>query len=529
MNLKEKRTIIFLLLFIAGSAWSQNLEKISLEVGDGKWWTGVVTHGELMPLNDDYQANMYGNNYGNQIQPLLLSSDGQFIWSEEPLKINFEKGSLKVESIGGELIYSNTNSTLRDAFLNASRKFFPPSGKVPDLDLVRFPQYNTWIELMYNQNQEDILKYANAIINNGFPPGVIMIDDNWQEDYGVWKFHPGRFPAPKQMVDSLHNMGFKVMLWVCPFISADSDIFRQTRASNLILKSKNGNPAIIRWWNGYSALLDFSNPEAVEWFVAKLNKLQSEIGVDGFKFDAGDSEYYKNVVGCNPVSPNEHTALFGKIGLQFPLNEYRAMWKMAGQPLVQRLRDKSHSWDDLPKLIPHIVVQGLMGYSFTCPDMIGGGEFQSFLNAASIDQELVVRSAQIHALMPMMQFSAAPWRILDEEHFSATKMAVKIREKYLDTILRLVNESAETGEPVVRHMEYVFPHQGFANVKDQFMLGNEILVAPVIHQSQKSRKVILPPGRWKDEQNKVFRGPGEFIIDVPLERLPVFEKINDKF
>ncbi len=58
--------------------------------------------------------------------------------------------------------------------------------------------------------------------------------------------------------------------------------------------------------------------------------------------------------------------------------------------------------------------QSVMGYSYTCPDMIGGGEFGSFLNSKTIDEELVVRSAQVHALMPMMQFSVAPWRVLSK-------------------------------------------------------------------------------------------------------------------
>ena len=85
---------------------------------------------------------------------------------------------------------------------------------IPDELLFTHPQYNTWIELMYDQNEEDILEYARAIIDNGYPPGVLMIDDNWQENYGIWKFSPRRFKDPKGMMDELHAMGFKVMLWV---------------------------------------------------------------------------------------------------------------------------------------------------------------------------------------------------------------------------------------------------------------------------------------------------------------------------
>ena len=95
------------------------------------------------------------------------------------------------------------------------------------------------------------------------------------------------------------------------------------------------------------------------------------------------------------------------------------MWKMGGQPLGERLSDKAHSWTDLRKLIPDMTLEGLMGYPFSCPDMIGGGEFTSFLPGTTIDQELIVRSAQCQALMPMMQFSVAPWRVLDQAHLKA--------------------------------------------------------------------------------------------------------------
>ncbi|MCG8514154.1 MAG: hypothetical protein MI740_08435, partial [Halanaerobiales bacterium] len=95
--------------------------------------------------------------------------------------------------------------------------------------------YNTWIELMYDQNQEDILKYAHDIIDNGFPPGVLMIDDNWQEDYGKWDFYPSRFSNPKAMMDELHNLGFKVMMWVCPFVSPDCDVYRDLASKGAFL------------------------------------------------------------------------------------------------------------------------------------------------------------------------------------------------------------------------------------------------------------------------------------------------------
>jgi len=524
MRLKINLHFLIVLFFCINNVLSAQMLKLKYDA-DTFWWFGVINHGHLMPLNEDYKVNLYGNIYGNQAQPLLLSNQGDVIWSDQPPRFEFNREQLIIEA-DGIIYHDKPGNTLREAYSFASINYFPPSGKIPDADLFRQPQYNTWIELMYDQNQADILQYAHSVIENGFPPGVLMIDDNWQEDYGKWDFHPGRFINAHMMIDSLHQMGFKVMLWICPFISADSDVYRQLNYEGLLLRDSTSHSAIVRWWNGASALLDFSNPKAVEWFGKQLAALVTHYQIDGFKLDGGDPEYYRNVRAFKDISPNQHTELFGIFGLKYPLNEYRAMWKRGGQPLAQRLRDKQHNWEDLKKLIPHIILQGLCGYPFSCPDMIGGGEFSSFLNLKTIDQELIVRSAQAHALMPMMQFSVAPWRVLNQDNLKAVKEAIHIREKFVDYILEQAHVSAQTNEPLVRSLEYEFPHQGYQDIQDQFLLGQNLMVAPVLEKGKSTKQVHIPPGLWKDSKGKLYPGPEEIEIDITISSLPYFEKSN---
>lgn len=490
------------------------------------WWAGIIDHGFQMPLTNGYEADLLGETYGNQGQPLLLSSQGDVIWSEDPLRIKASEEGLLVQADGPGLGRGKSGGSLREAFLLARKSHFHGSARMPDELLFRCPQYNTWIELMYDQNQVDILKYARGIRDHGFPAGVLMVDDNWQQNYGQWDFKQNKFPDPKTMIASLHADGFKVMLWICPFVHTNSETYAKLAERGLLLKGASGAVALVKWWNGESALLDFTNPETVDWFCSRLDYLRSTYAVDGFKFDAGDSSFYKGVVAAQSVSPNTHSELYGRIGLRYPLNEYRAMWKMGGEPLAERLRDKDHSWSDLRKLVPNMLLAGLMGYPFSCPDMIGGGEYKSFQTGSTIDQELVVRSAQCHALMPMMQFSVAPWRVLDEPHLKAVLKAVKVREEHKDYILDLARESASTGEPVVRSMEYVFPHQGYERVNDQFLLGDRFLVAPVLEQGARRRGVILPKGKWKGFDGNRYAGPARLSLAVPADELCYFEKVK---
>lgn len=516
-------------------------DKVEFQIEKGEyWWGGLSSRGHEMPYDETSVVtyDLWGDNLGNQAQPILLSSKGRYVWSEFPIKYTFNKGKLTVSTKSGEILHGKIGNNLADAYKFVSENYFPSNGKIPEELLFTNPQYNTWIELMYDQNEKDILNYAKDIIDKGYPPGVLMIDDNWQEDYGTWKFSTRRFQDPKGMIEKLHNMGFQVMLWVCPFISPDSEVFRYLakegmlfldgdRTQEILWANTQNKAAIMRWWNGASACLDLSNPKTQLWFKEQLDYLVDEFGVDGFKFDAGDSRFYTgDIVSFKPGTPNDHTTYFAELGLEYPLNEYRASWKMAGLPLVQRLRDKAHNWEDLQKLIPDQMSQSIMGYTYTCPDMIGGGEYQSFLQASTVDEELVVRSAQVHALMPMMQFSVAPWRVLSKENEAICLNMAKLHEKMGSTILELAEQASKTGEPIVKPMALAFPENGYETIKDQFILGNKILVAPVLEKGARSRSVILPEGKWKCDEGKTIKGGKTIEITVPLERLPYFTKID---
>lgn len=522
-----------LLLFsgVPGLAANKYESRIASLAGE-KWWGGLVALGSQMPFDSNLRLfDLSSENMNNQNVPFLVSSEGRYIWSDKPFSFKFENGELRLFSDYEKMEPILAGNTLKDAYLVASKKHFPSSGKLPDSLFFSMPQYNTWIELMYNQNQQDIQAYADHVLENNFPVGVFMIDDNWQKYYGNFDFKLDRFPDPKGMIARLHQQGFRIMFWICPFVSPDSPEFRELQQKGFLIKKKGTNePAIIPWWNGYSACYDLSNPKAADHFKQQLRTMQATYGADGFKFDAGDINHYNdpNLEFYDKTATSvDMCEYWAKIGLDFPFNEYRAGWKMGGEALVQRLGDKDYSWNAIRLLIPDMLAAGLMGYAYTCPDMIGGGQFGSFLGVdqSKLDQELIVRSCQVHALMPMMQFSVAPWRILDEKHLAICREYARLHEQMGTYILEQARQAAQTGEPIIRHMEYVFPHQGFIDCKDQFMLGDKYLVAPILTKEH-IRKVVLPKGQWKDDTGKKFKGPKTIEINAPLERLPRFERVK---
>ncbi|MBD5102318.1 MAG: glycoside hydrolase [Subdoligranulum sp.] len=500
-----------------------------VKIGTQEAWYGLcVEDGPDLPITSTstFCRKLTPNESVNGAAGILVSSDGRYLYCAGGVQVSAQNGFLEMCSPDAQVVFEEGHGTLRGAWTALVRDRLPAGHAIPPALFFTAPQYNTWIELLYEQTQAGILAYARALLANGYPPGVLMIDDGWMRDYGTWEFVPERFPDPREMVDQLHAMGFRVMLWVSPFVSPDSPVFRDLRDTNVLLRDAQGEIAVREWWNGYSAVLDLSGEEGVNWLHGRLDSLMEQYGVDGFKMDAGDAKFYRDDDrSAGNVTANEQSTLWAKAGLHYAYNEFRACYAMANAPLVQRLADKNHSWDryGVGSLVANTLTQGMLGYPFSCPDMIGGGAYINFIeNSKTLDLELFVRYAQCAALMPMMQFSAAPWRVLPPEENALCLKAAKLHGEYAELILKLAKHAAETGEPIVRYMEYCFPHQGMQSVCDQFMLGDALLAAPVLAKGVRQRDVVLPAGRWKYVDGTVYDGGRTVTVPAGLDTLPYF-------
>lgn len=528
---------------------------------DENWWGLDNNFGCEMPFTARTKLgfDLRRDNYGHQAQSVLLSDRGRAIWCSEPVGVLFADGRIRLVSDDSDItLVEKAGKDLASAYRYASRNWFPPTGEEPDLLYFSAPQYNTWIELTYHQNEKDILAYAQSMLDHGMPPGVFMIDDTWQHGYGTWEFDARRFSDPAGMIAKLHTMGYKVLLWMCPFVSMDSPEFRRIQfgknpddvkgwpvkggfLTSSAMPGWGGVPpaACVNWWNGSSALLDFTHPNAVAWFTEQLDRLRRNYHADGFKFDGGGVHFYAGTVGMEgdsqktfahdrTKSPAAQSALYGEFALKYKGSEYRNGFGFGGKPVIMRLHDKAHTWEALGRLIPDMLAAGFVGCPFICPDMVGGGEWSAFIPGAPFSQELFIRSAQVQALCPMMQISASPWRYLDTDHQKIFADVVRLRQKFAPKFVELAKESAKSGEPIMRNLEYVFPAHGYADIKDEFMMGETLLVAPQMAKGATMRSVVLPPGVWQADDGQVYDGGRTIVVSTPLARLPFFIRNKTK-
>ena len=279
-------------------------------------------------------------------------------------------------------------------------------------------------------------------------------------------------------------------------------------------------------------MLDMTKEWDVEFLDSQLKYLMEEYGVDGFKFDGGNVGRYvpSNIVNGEPpkgYDPHALNIAWNEFGRRYEFHEYKDTYLGGGKNCIQRLQDRNHSWDKggINTLIPSSIIQGLTGHPFICPDMIGGGEWSySILPGFNVDEELFVRMAQVSALCPMMQFSWAPWRALSEKNLEIVRDCMNLHKKFGDKIVALVKESEVSGEPILRNLEYNDPGKGYEHIIDQFMLGTDILVAPVVTEKTYKRDVVFPAGEWVDADGNVYEGNKTYNLDAPIEKLLWFER-----
>ena len=505
------------------------------------WWGSTNCLGYKMPFGKETELSAdFTKSAPNETMPFFVSNFGRVIWTDSLFKMDISHGAITIDS-KSEILLTKEGETLKEGFVNARKKYFPIDGRRLNRDFFKTVQYNTWIECLYHPTQQHVLEYAHSIIDHGFEPGILMIDEGWHGRYGNWEFDRAAFPDPKAMVDELHDLGFKVLLWVVPCVCPDGEFFiTHLRESNslpekerLFIRRKDDPNmcALTWWWNGYSAILNLANPTDFKFLDDQLQALMKNYGIDGFKFDGGSVNMYNDFIRGNEpnldIDAAELNAAWNNFAAKYDYHEFKDTFKGAQKATIQRLRDCTHSWretDGLASLIPNSVAQGLIGHPFICPDMVGGGEWTAFTDGKKIDGELFVRWAQCSALFPMMQYSKAPWSCLNERDCELVLKAGKLHRELCDEMIDMVGRAEKTGEPILRNLEYNYPHCGYAEIKDEFMLEDSILAAPVVTPNTYSRKVVLPCGTWIADDGTKYDGNAEYIIECPIDRLIWFRK-----
>ena len=543
-------------------------KKTKKEWKSRKWGVGIQNATrELLPLTKGHGKVARAGQDG--LLRIQARSNYRDAGMEHPLRDwqhssdEFEDESCNQEDMLAVRVSMNVANDAAEACAMALKALKPPN-QVPEIEVFKSPIWTTWARYKTRVDQDKVLKYAQEIVDRGLPRSVMEIDDRWQVAYGDLYFDPLKFPDPVGMVEKLHSMGFKVTTWVHPFVEMRSEAYQEGAARGYfvgcdVAKYPGEGPlgwlkqlkygkmidlelaggaggtkaGFFSWWNTPPvAALDVTNPEAVDWFVGRLKSLQESTGVDGFKFDAGEPCFLPRQPRTHtPLStPAEYTQLYvQRIAGQFAggVSEVRTGHCTQDIALMYRMGDRFSTWDagnGLRSLIPTLLTSGVLGYPFCLPDMIGGN---AYFNQFP-DKELLVRWTQVNALMPAMQFSLAPWD-LGKETEALVEKSLKIRKRLESYLVNLAEEAAHSLMPICRPLWMLSPEEEDTyEIQDQFALGNDIIVAPVVCRGARRRDIYLTKGIWRDLEDGTCVEGGQWIRNVasPLDHLPVYVRAD---
>ncbi|KAJ8714337.1 hypothetical protein PYW07_002562 [Mythimna separata] len=421
---------------------------------------------------------------------------------------------------------------VRKAQEYAIEKYFGKPTGYPDELMIKSPIWSTWARYKRNINHDLVLQFADEINNYGFSNSQFELDDLWEICYGSLTVNTSSFPNMKGTIATLKEKGFRTTMWAHPFLNKGCEPwYSNAKELGYIVSSEDGNVES-HWWNDNgttTAYIDFTKSVVRDWYVERLTRLKSEIGVDGYKFDGGETSWSPVIPvlqGDIYEAPNSITTDYVRAVATFGnLVEVRVGFETQDLPIFVRMIDKDSFWtfeNGLPTLITTLFQMNINGYPLVLPDMIGGNGYDGPPSA-----ELFIRWLQANVFMPSLQFSYVPWDY-DNETVAISKTFVSLHEQYAPEIIAACKKAVADGSPVNMPIWWIAPNDTTAHgIWDEYLLGETILVAPVVTENARSRDIYLPAGTWYEQgdSSKVVTGPVTLKnYPAPLNFLPFFVK-----
>jgi len=390
---------------------------------------------------------------------------------------------------------------------------------------------------------------AHEFRSRNIPCDVIYLDIDYMDGYRIFTWNPKSFPDPARMIRDLGSDGFKIAVIVDPGIKADSSYaaFRSGLEGNHFVRNADGSIYRGGVWPGTCAFPDFTSGPARTWWGNQFAGLVAD-GVRGFWNDMNEPSVFNvpgNTIDLSALHDDgeevtTHAKNHNIYGMEMVRATYEGVRRLMKdeRPFVltrasyaggERFSaawtgDNVASWEHLAMAIPMCLNLGISGQPFVGSD-IGG-----FIGHPS--GELFARWLQLGVFTPLMRAHSVineknkePWEYGDE-YTAINRETINLRYRLLPYIYTTMAGASATGIPAMRPMVFVFPGDPrFGESADEFMFGEDLLVAPVITEGDRERSVDLPAGTWYDFWSGLpSAGGGRVTVGAPVNRIPIFAR-----
>ncbi len=369
----------------------------------------------------------------------------------------------------------------------------------------------------------------------GLPMGIRLLDAYWSGEIHDFEFDPVKHPDGWADVSAMKVEGTGTWLWLCPWVVVGTRAHDMASQAGYLIVDADGRPITRRPGanpNIIAALIDFSNPDAAAWWSDALRGLLAR-GISGFKADFGEQLPRHAFLFSGETGGTGHNA-FVRHYLQATIDAFDgatpAIISRSGAPAIRTPIWTGDQTSDfcpktgLPAAVRAVQSASLCGWSFTGSDLAG--------YFGEPTPQVFMRWTQFACFTPLMMLHGfgcrEPWRMSPEARDCFCRYAAL--HLALGPYFRAQGKvAAGGGAPLIRMMPLAFPEIDWRDVNDwdqQFMLGADLLVAPVAFYGD-IRAVHLPPGDWWDViGGEWVSGPTWVIRDVPPDLIPVFVRQN---
>ncbi|MCG8570967.1 MAG: alpha-glucosidase [Spirochaetes bacterium] len=363
-----------------------------------------------------------------------------------------------------------------------------------------------------------------------------------------WVCSEELYPNLKKTIANLDKKGIKFLGYINPYICQDGTLFPEAEKNGYLCKNKKGDNYIIDFGEFDGGIVDLTNPAAFEWYKNIIKENMIELGLAGWMADFGeylptDAVCYNGISGelmhnkwpvlwaqCNAEAVKEKGK--EKEILYFMRSGYTASQKYC--PLIWA-GDQNVDWsldDGLASVIPAALSLGLMGAGLHHSD-IGG---YTTLYHLKRTKELLYRWTEFAAFTPMMRTHEGNrpdtnWQFYsDDESIKFLASMVKVYQKLAPYLKAAVKENAETGIPVMRPLFLHYEHDRETfSLSYQYLLGRDLLVAPVYLEGKEEWEVYLPDDQWIHLFTGQSFSQGKHLVKTPLGKPPVFFRKQSKW
>lgn len=478
----------------------------------------------------------------------LLSSRGYGLYLETMLHATFdlrigERGCYLVRDEGAGLhVYLFAGPDPADAVRRHSRWIgLPP---LP-------PEWSVGVWKNLIGGQQRVLNDLDRLDEAGVPLDAVWIYDAVVERDGFgwpWQIYgpiaPGSYPDVPGLVDQLHGRGLKVLGYLNPFVYPGWAGYQEAARNNYLVRTQDGQVYLQNWTFGRRAYVDFSNPEATRWWQSRVQHALGQVGFDGAMLDFGeDAPHEARYAGAmqghsmdNMYPVLYHRAAFEAGQAVRPGNFvfFARSGYSGSQPYTtgRFTGDQVRNWDQelgLPSVIPAVINGSLSGWPYWAPDIAGFFQGPRAVEGPG-EKELWIRWLELGALMPTMRdiygaMDGDPVDIwTDDETLSLFRTYARLHTALKPYLYRYARIAHKEGMPIVRPLFLNHPGEAETyDLDDQYLLGDDVLVAPVLEPGQVERLVYLPAGRWQDYwTGEMHEGPGRVTVPAPLHQIPIF-------